>query len=217
MNSNGEEKRGGLKRTEIIVALITVVGALGGALFANWDKVFPPDNDEPTQITSRSPTPPLPSSSESQPAIHSSLNALITRIASLQNKGLVALQAGRLSEASRLFKEADRSLEFAEKQAPQDVVVIELRGYMWKDWALISQKLKKTDDTEMYLRNSEKAFRRVLKRRPTEAVYNGLGSVYIMQGDLESAEREIRNALRLNPNYAAAKHDLELVQRLRNR
>ena len=217
MNSNGAEKRGGLKRTEIVVALITVVGVLGGALFANWDKVFPPDKDEPTQVASRSPTPPLPSSSESQPAIHPSLNELITRIASLQNKGLVALQAGRLSEASRLFEEADRSLERAEKQAPQDVVVIELRGYMWKDWALISQKLKRADDTERYLRNAEKTFKRVLNRRPTEGAYNGLGSVYTMQGDLESAEREIRNALRLNPDYAAAKHDLELVQRLRNR
>ena len=95
--------------------------------------------------------------------------------------------------------------------------MIELRGYMWKDWALVSRKLKRDEDTELYLRNAEKAFKRALNRRPTEGAYNGLGSVYIMQGNLESAEREIRNALRLNPNYAAAKHDLELVQRLRNR
>src|SRR5687768_891423 len=29
-------------RTPIIVAVITVVGAIVGAFFANWDKVFPP-------------------------------------------------------------------------------------------------------------------------------------------------------------------------------
>ncbi len=214
MSSNGDEKRSGLVRTEVIVALITVVGALGGALFANWDKVFPPRKVEPTRVDSGSPA---PSSSVPGTATQPSLSQLKARIGASQRRGLTALQAGRLAEASRSFEEADRNLKHAEQQGPEDVELIELRGYMWKDWALVSQKLNRTDDTETYLRNAENAFKRALARRPTEGAYNGLGSVYIMQGDLESAEREIRNALHLNPDYAAAKHDLELVQRLKNR
>jgi Flp pilus assembly protein TadD len=135
----------------------------------------------------------------------------------LQYRGLEALKTGRLSEATNLFEEADKNLQRAEEQSPGDVALLELRGYMWKNWALISRKLQRDDDTERYLINAERTFKQVLDRRPTDAAYNGLGSVYIMRGDLESAEREIRNALRLNPDYAAAKHDLELVQRLRNR
>jgi Flp pilus assembly protein TadD len=135
----------------------------------------------------------------------------------LQYRGLEALKTGRLSEATNLFEEADKNLQRAEEQSPRDVALLELRGYMWKNWALISRKLRRDDDTERYLENAERTFKQVLNRRPTDAAYNGLGSVYIMRGDLVSAEREIRNALRLNPNYAAAKHDLELVQRLRNR
>jgi hypothetical protein len=37
------EKKGGSHRTEIIVALIGLAGVLGGAIFANWDKLFPPE------------------------------------------------------------------------------------------------------------------------------------------------------------------------------
>lgn len=218
MKSNGEEKRSRLKRTEIIVALITVVGVLGGALFANWDKVFPPGGDDPTPASSNTPArTPTTSSVSRTPATQPSLQEQTRRITSLQYRGLEALKAGRLSEASNLFEEADKILQRAEEQSPRDVALLELRGYMWKNWALISRKLQRNDDTERYLENAARTFKQVLNRRPTDAAYNGLGSVYIMQGDLESAEREIRNALRLNPNYAAAKHDLELVQRLRNR
>ncbi len=29
-------------KTQIVLAIIGLIGILGGALFANWDKVFPP-------------------------------------------------------------------------------------------------------------------------------------------------------------------------------
>jgi hypothetical protein len=39
--NNGQQRRGA--KVEIVVAIIGVVGVLGGALFANWDKIFPPN------------------------------------------------------------------------------------------------------------------------------------------------------------------------------
>jgi hypothetical protein len=57
---NAESKSKTSHRTEIIVAVITLVGVLGGALFANWDKVFPPSNPVLPPST-QPPTPSTPS------------------------------------------------------------------------------------------------------------------------------------------------------------
>lgn len=35
-------------RAEIIIAIIGLVGVIGAALLTNWDKVFPPNNDSPS-------------------------------------------------------------------------------------------------------------------------------------------------------------------------
>ena len=53
-------------KTQIIVAIIGLIGILGGALFANWQKVFPP---EPTQVmtdTNENIISPVPSRNESK-------------------------------------------------------------------------------------------------------------------------------------------------------
>ena len=44
---------------------------------------------------------------------------------------------------------------------------------------------------------------------------NGLGSVSILRNDLDRGERYIRRALEIAPGYSAAKHDLRLIERLR--
>lgn len=44
MSTTPNEPRGKSHRTEIVVAVITLTGVLGAALFANWDKVFPRGN-----------------------------------------------------------------------------------------------------------------------------------------------------------------------------
>lgn len=41
------EKDRAAHKTQIIIAIIGVVGVLGGALFANWDKIFVPNPDQP--------------------------------------------------------------------------------------------------------------------------------------------------------------------------
>jgi hypothetical protein len=41
MNSESDNKGGRSHNTQIIIALISLMGVLGAALFANWDKIFP--------------------------------------------------------------------------------------------------------------------------------------------------------------------------------
>ena len=35
-------------KTQIILAVLSLIGVLGGALFANWDKLFPKPDPTPT-------------------------------------------------------------------------------------------------------------------------------------------------------------------------
>lgn len=67
MNSDREKSDGKSRRTEVTIALITLVGVLGGALFANWDKVFPPRGTEPPHVATPPASLPTPSSPDTQP------------------------------------------------------------------------------------------------------------------------------------------------------
>ena len=53
------DKESGSK-TQIIIAIIGLIGVLCGALFANWDKVFPPNKTSPSLSKPSHPTPTLP-------------------------------------------------------------------------------------------------------------------------------------------------------------
>lgn len=46
-----QKKNGRSYRTEIIIALIGMIGVLGGALFANWDKIFNQGNNGSTSVS----------------------------------------------------------------------------------------------------------------------------------------------------------------------
>ncbi len=146
-----------------------------------------------------------------------SLEHLKGTINALQIRGFNELQAGELDTAFRTFQEAQQYLDQADTRAPEDITLLEMRGYMLKDWALVCQDLSKTDEADQHLKAAEAAFQAVLKRQPSASAYNGLGSVYILRGDLDRAEQEIRRALQLEPGYEAAKHDLALIQQRRNK
>ena len=57
-------------RTQIIIAVIGLAGVLGGALFANWDKVFPsaPQTVAPPSTPPAASSPSRPSGSATRPA-----------------------------------------------------------------------------------------------------------------------------------------------------
>ncbi len=66
MNANGEKKDDRSHRTEIIVALITLVGVLGGALLTNWERVFPRGKIDSASFHIDSSSLPKPSSTDPQ-------------------------------------------------------------------------------------------------------------------------------------------------------
>jgi tetratricopeptide repeat protein len=155
-----------------------------------------------------------------RPGSAEDLEQIEIQINTLQMQGLAELyddSAGtnRLGNASRTFEAADTLLSQAEKNFAGDVRLLELRGYMWKDFAMLSRELSKKEEVEGYLKKAEQDFNAVLKRRPSPSAYNGLGSVYLLRGDIDRAEKEIQSALKLEPDYGPAKADLQQIEALK--
>jgi Flp pilus assembly protein TadD len=68
------------------------------------------------------------------------------------------------------------------------------------------------------LNEAEMAFKLVLSVDSEDpGALNGLGSVYILRGNLDLAESYVRRALEILPDYEAAKQDLALIERLKAR
>jgi len=144
-----------------------------------------------------------------------SLSELKAKVAAFQEQGLSHMQTGDFEQAKDAFEQAQIYLDQALIRAPQDLYVLNLRGYMLKDWAQVSLYLGQQAEADELLREASQTFRLILKLDANDAsAHNGLGSVYLIRGDLDRAEEEIRTALELKPDYSAAQHDLELVERL---
>ncbi|MEG4940127.1 hypothetical protein [Microcoleus sp. F4-D5] len=64
MSDNQQKQEATGSRNQIILAVISVVGVLGGAMFANWDKIHPSSSKTPLTNSDKV----IPSSSTDVPA-----------------------------------------------------------------------------------------------------------------------------------------------------
>ena len=72
------------------------------------------------------------------------------------------------------------------------------------------------DKKQEELNKAEFLFKAILASEPRDpSALNGLGSIEILRNNLGQAEHFIRQALEQEPDYSAAKHDLELVYKIR--
>ena len=91
-----------------------------------------------------------------------------------------------------------------------------LRGYHYKNMAAAYQQLTMESEKEQYLADAEKWFRLVHSVDGEDAAaWNGLGSVFLMRCEVDQGEEYILTALEFNPDYEAAKRDLEKVPAFR--
>jgi hypothetical protein len=110
-------------------------------------------------------------------------------------------------------------LKSAEKLAPYDPMVLNLSGYQCKNdymlahWEEIDAGRIPSDPL---LNQGERKFFEALCVNPSDAsAVNGLGSILILEHELDAAEFFVRRAIDLakasGGNYAAAEHDLKLI------
>lgn len=148
---------------------------------------------------------------------------LTNKIVEGQNNLLLALQNGLLPIADLIQNQIDPDVSLAVRHYPKDPMLLNLAGYhnknayMIKHWQEVQGGQSPPDKL---LEQAEKMFFSALSVRPDdESALNGLGSVLIMRGDLDAAEFFVRQALdkarKDNQPYAAAEHDLKLIERLK--
>lgn len=136
----------------------------------------------------------------------------IMAVTRLQNTGISALDTDPAT-ADRAFNQAELLVEKGLERAPEDLMYLNLKGYNAKNRAMLDPA-----HADKQLAAAEQAFHSVLAHAPQDpSALNGLGSVAILRGELERAEGLIRRALAIEPDYPAARHDLELVRRERAR
>lgn len=143
------------------------------------------------------------------------INQLKDTVYKLQEQALNFMQVGNYSQAEETLRQAEPFLNEAILRKPEDTYVLGLRGYMFKDWAQISLHLGQRSEAEKLLDEATKTFQFILKLDDKDAgAHNGLGSIYILRGKYGLAEKEIRTALEINPDYEAALRDLDVIKRL---
>ena len=137
------------------------------------------------------------------------------RLSEDQWRCLRQMQAGQWGEALKTIGRTLESLEALLQRYPEERFLQNTLGYMLKNRAIVMQALGRRKEFEESLRLAEKTFAAVRDQAPEDAAaWDGLGNVYLLQGDARRALVHIERALELDPNYEAAKHDRELAEKL---
>lgn len=147
------------------------------------------------------------------------LQQAIHLIAHGQDAELERLGQRDLKRAHELHAVIDTEMKKAEKAWRFDLMILNLAGYhrknayMLKHWDAIQAGRPPKDPL---LRRAEQFFFEALFVNPTDySALNGLGSILILERELEAAEFFVRRAIaaakKKKINYAAAEHDLALI------
>lgn len=141
---------------------------------------------------------------------------LLLDLYKLESEILTALQYGDTTKAHALLQGEEALLSKELDRSPDDLMLLNFKGYWHKNRAMLYRTSGIENKARDELNISERTFHAVIENEKADpAALNGLGSVAILRGDLDRGELFIKEALRYAPNYEAAKHDLELIERLR--
>ena len=141
---------------------------------------------------------------------------VLIEVATLQAKYMEALNANDEAAAEVALAESDKALNQALARMPDDLMVLNLKGYHHKNLALNYRRSKQVEQVDTELAKAEKSFEKVISLAPKDpGALNGLGSVAIMRNQLDRAEGLIQQALEVEPNYPEAQYDLKLIDRIR--
>jgi len=136
-------------------------------------------------------------------------------IANLQATGIKAIEAGETDSAARAFREAEGEISAGLRESPKDLTLLGQQGYLYKNQGIVAFREGKVDEAKDLLNKAENSFKTILDIDPKDpGALNGMGSVCFYRGDLDRAEAYVRKALEIAPDYQAAQHDLQLIQRL---
>ena len=124
------------------------------------------------------------------------------------------LEGNSAADALELAQKTQAYLDRVLPLYPQDPNLKVTRGYLFKNEAMALLSLGRYDESETALNKGESIFRTILDEQPRDAgARNGLGSVEAVRGNYEKAHEYVDQALRILPDYPAAKQDHEQILR----
>ena len=96
---------------------------------------------------------------------------------------------------------------------PNDLYLQNVRAYMFKNYAMVMERLARQSEFNRALDESARMFESIREQDPNDAgAWNGLGSVSLLRRDPKIAIRYIERALEINPHYEEAMHDKKIAQ-----
>jgi tetratricopeptide (TPR) repeat protein len=163
-----------------------------------------------------SPAPRAPSAEPTPPS-------LVQQIYEGQTRMLDELGQDRLAAARRLQVRIEPLVVQAVRDSPTDALVFSLAGYhkknayMLRHWKEL-QAGSHPDDP--LLAEAEALFHQSLDIRPDDlSAYNGLGSIFMLRGDLDAAEffvgRALEQARADGTPYPSAEDDMRMIRTLK--
>jgi TIR domain len=153
------------------------------------------------------------------------LQEMVQQIARWQGVELDRLGQRDLSGAREMHASVNAAMKKAEKRWPLDLTILNLAGYhrknmyMLKHWDAIQTGRPPKDPV---LRRAEQFFFEALFVDPTDcSALNGLGSILILERELEAAEFFVRRAIAIGKkrkiSYSDAEHDLAMITHYKTR
>jgi tetratricopeptide (TPR) repeat protein len=147
------------------------------------------------------------------------VRALINRLSGKQYELLDCLGQNQVAVAQALQSALDKEIEKALAWEEEDPSILALAGYHYKNAYMIENwdavRAGEAPPSKL-LEKAEGYFHQALAIEPNDpSAWNGIGNVLLFRRDLDAAEFFIKKAIEMEPRYAAAKHDLLLIERLR--
>jgi hypothetical protein len=143
----------------------------------------------------------------------------VREICSGQENVLASLHARKPQMAARFQADLNTSVRTAVRTYPQNPLVLALAGYHKKN-AYMIERDQGLPAKDRLLEEAEQRFLAALSVQPDDpSALNGIGSVLVLRGELDAAEFYVRCAIdrarKDGASYAAAEHDLRLIQELK--
>lgn len=147
------------------------------------------------------------------------VRALIDGIYRKQDELLGYLGQNQVTEARAIQSILDKEIKEALAREEGDPYIFAVAGYHYKNAYMIENwdaiQAEEAPPSEL-LEKAESYFHRAMAIEPNDpSSWNGIGNVLLLRRDLDAAEFFIKKAIEMEPRYAAAKHDLLLIERLR--
>lgn len=126
-----------------------------------------------------------------------------------------AIEKKQWKKAKEAIDQQEARLDAALKNSPNDLMLLNFKGNAHKNKAAIYRNSELQGDADKELENAEKAFKNVLNRQKTDpSALKGMSGVSVARGDLGNAKKYVDEAIRVAPNFGAAKRERDLINRL---